>query len=128
MDLMTIMAARLARRDLPRDEEQIDIEITSTTHNLPMGGVLVEYGTHTYRIYKSDLPSFVAQVETDLSGLAAAEEDFRAHEAEIIEKKGATERPFRPSLTASFRYLKRRDPRPFSSVRVLDQRSKAKGV
>lgn len=125
VDLQTIMAARLARRDIPRDERRIRIRVLSETDGLALCGVVIWFGENVVEIYESDLAEFRKLIENDRQGLILAEEDYRAHLAEVEEKKGATERPFRPSLAASFRHLRRRDPLPFRAVEVLsDEKSK----
>jgi hypothetical protein len=122
IDLNTIMAARLARRDVPRDEKTVRIVVDSRVDKWAVCGRVLDAGSQTIELYESDVAELKRWVETDLEGLRLAEEDFRAHLDEVEASGGVrTERPYRPSLEASFRAMRRRDMLPLRSVTVLGE-------
>lgn len=127
-DLTTIMAARLARRDVPRDVPRVSVLVDSTTDGLCFGGNVLHVGEQTIEIYEDEVPKLEALIETDEEGLALARVDYEAHVEEVAAKQGATtERHYRPALAASFRHLRRRDPLPLRRVEVVGSSGRRRG-
>lgn len=125
MDLTTIMAARLARVDVPKDEAMVQIAIDSTTSGLCLFGHRVEHGKQTLRVYESEVAEFEKYVEHAADDLRAAERHHREN-LELIEATQKNELPFIPSVEASFRLLFRRDPRPLRSLEVVKPKTESK--
>jgi hypothetical protein len=133
MDLQTVMAAKLARMDVPRDEAKVRVRVVSTADGVVECGLVIQAGDNELLVYASDITKLEALVETDEEAMHAAERDHRIHLAEIEEKRRArggdgkdveldTERAYRPSLAASFRQVNRRNMKPFKSVQRLDDK------
>lgn len=126
IDLTTIMAARLARRDVPRDEARIRVRVNSTSDGLVYAGHVLRCGVQEIEIYESELAPLLAMLEREGDKLALAQADYEAHLDEIKDKKGETSRTFYPSLSASFRHLHRRDVLPLRLVEVVTDKPAVK--
>lgn len=120
--LEAVFAAKLARRDVPRNEKRVRVAIDCRCDKWAICGVVLDAGEQTVELYESDVAELKKWVEHDHDGLRLAEEDHAAHLAEVAGNDGKrTERSYRPSLEASFRAMRRRDMLPLRSVTILGE-------
>lgn len=126
IDLNTIMAARLARRDVPRNEKRVRVTVDCRCDKWAICGVVLDAGEQTIELYESDVAELKRWVENDHEGLRLAKADHDRHLAEVAENGGKyTSRPYRPSFEASFRHMTGRDLLPLRSVGVLGEDKQA---
>lgn len=122
IDLNTIMAARLARRDVPRNEKRVRVVVDSRADKWAICGVVLDAGKQTIELYEGDVAELERWVEHDGEGLRLAKADHDRHLAEVAENGGKyTNRAYRPSFEASFRHMTGRDLLPLRSVSVLGE-------
>lgn len=127
--LTDIAAARMLRRDPPRDEPKVKIEVVSRADGHCIAGHRLAPGKNTIEVYASDVDAFRREVDPDDDPKMAA---ARAHfdgECDILRRKDAGEKIAdadlprgQPSLERSFRAVHRADMQPLKSVRVIDDK------
>lgn len=131
--LQKLALARMARVDPPPFDVRtgepygvIRVAVTSHTDGQVIpGGHRAMSGEGVFEIYESQLGDLEALVDpASASDLDRVRADYEHHVSEC--ESGRNERPYLPSIPASYRRLFHRDMLPFSMVEVLPAPKRAK--
>lgn len=127
IDINTLAAAKILKKDPPRAEERVKLRVVSRSEGHVIAGHVLSAGEQTVEVYESDVRLFTDSVER--KDLGAAKER-QARYAQAIEDKAAgkpvadTAFPRYPlSLEAVFREIEGRDLLPLISAKRFEEKA-----
>lgn len=128
--LTDIAAARMLRRDPPRDEPKVKIEVVSRADGHCIAGHRLAPGKSTIEVYASDVDAFKRELmRADDPKIVAARAHYDA-ECDVLRRKDAGEAIAdadlprgQPSIERSFRSVHRIDMPALVSVKLLEDKA-----